>query len=97
MLDKLKAADFETHADSELIVQFGELRQGAEILSVNRRPRSSDDHRQPFSVTIRSGPTDRYWPQGIYTLVHPRHGELSLFMVPIGPDDKGMCYEINFA
>jgi len=35
-------------------------------------------------------------PQGIYRLHHPTHGALDLFMAPIGPDARGMRYEIIF-
>jgi len=95
MLDTLEPEDFEGHINSRLTVQIGDVSQQADIVSVKRLSRH-DDHRQPFSVIIRSGPVDRHWPQGTYILNHPEHGELMLFMVPIGPDSEGMRYEISF-
>jgi len=35
-------------------------------------------------------------PQSIYRLAHPRLGELGLFLVPIGPDARGMKLEAIF-
>lgn len=49
--------------------------------------------RVPFSLVFHSADRERYWPQQIFTLRHPDLGELALFMVPLGPDDRGMQYE----
>jgi hypothetical protein len=49
--------------------------------------------RVPFSLLFHSAERDRYWPQQTFTLRHPELGEFALFMVPLGPDDRGMQYE----
>jgi hypothetical protein len=36
-------------------------------------------------------------PQRIYRLQHEELGQLELFLVPIGPDADGMCYEAVFS
>lgn len=52
-------------------------------------------HRQPFSIVFR-GPGDTLLPQHIYRMEHPKIGIFELFLVPIGPDDKGLRYEAIF-
>lgn len=95
MLDKLTADDFESLQDKKLSVRFGDDRlQSAKIVEVKRREHGSPETRTPFSVILESGSNDRYWPQGTYMLAHPEHGELALFMVPLGPSGSGMRYEI---
>ena len=52
--------------------------------------------RTPFSLVLRSPPSAPL-PQRIYRLQHEELGPLDLFLVPIGPDDVGMCYEAVFS
>ena len=49
--------------------------------------------RVPFSLVFHAPERDRYAPQQIFTLRHPELGEFELFMVPLGPDDRGMQYQ----
>lgn len=51
--------------------------------------------REPFSLLFR-GPSQPVLPQRIYPLRHDTLGTLELFLVPVGPDDKGLCYEAVF-
>jgi len=51
--------------------------------------------RRPFSLIFRSPPAAPL-PQRIYRLQHEELGPLDLFLVPIGPDEAGMCYEAVF-
>jgi hypothetical protein len=55
----------------------------------------SESGRAPFSLIFR-GPRDRVLPQRSYRLAHQTLGEFPLFLVPIGPDSVGMCYEAAF-
>ena len=55
-------------------------------------PRGS---RRPFSIVFR-GPDDVLLPQRIYRLGHNHIGSFELFLVPIGPDDRGLRYEAIF-
>lgn len=96
MLEQLTIADFKSLEGKPVTLRFGDTEQDGEIIEVSARAGGAPQGREPFSVVVRSGPVDRHWPQGIYTLDHPDHGPLDLFMVPIGPDDSGMCYEITF-
>lgn len=61
---------------------------------------SSSNHetsrRKPFSLIFRLE-MDTAIPQQIYKIEHTKMGTFELFLVPIGPDKKGMCYEAVFA
>ena len=50
---------------------------------------------RPFSIVFR-GPTDALLPQRIYRMEHEEIGAFDLFLVPIGPDEKGLRYEAIF-
>jgi hypothetical protein len=66
------------------------------LISVEKNPHSeSVDGREVFSVLFR-GPADKVLPQQTYAMNNQDMGELALFIVPIGPDKKGMCYEAVF-
>lgn len=43
-----------------------------------------------------TGPGDIYLPQKAYALEHDQMGALDIFLVPIGRDDRGYCYEAVF-
>ena len=49
----------------------------------------------PFSLAFR-GPRQQLLPQRIYTLEHPRLGQLELFLVPIRGDAATVTYEAIF-
>lgn len=42
------------------------------------------------------GPGDMLVPQGSFALEHPAMGELLLFIVPVGRDERGLRYEVIF-
>lgn len=51
--------------------------------------------RRAFSLVFR-GPLDAVVDQGICKVEHDQLGGVDLFLVPLGPDDKGMKYEAVF-
>ena len=59
-------------------------------------PGPEDQERLQFSLVF-SGPATPVLPQGTHELHHPELGELSLFLVPLGPQDGAMRYEAAFA
>jgi hypothetical protein len=56
---------------------------------------AGSNRRQPFSIVFR-GPGDVLLPQRIYRIEHEEIGVFDLFLVPIGPDEKGLRYEAIF-
>ncbi len=51
--------------------------------------------RAPFSLVFIAA-DDHVRPQRIYTVRHPTIGDLSLFLVPIAKDMRGVSYEAVF-
>jgi len=51
--------------------------------------------RPPFSL-IFIGASDLILPQMIYRLRHDEMGEVSIFLVPIGKDQRGVSYQAVF-
>jgi hypothetical protein len=45
-----------------------------------------------FSLLFH-GPAEPWWPQGIFRVEHADLGTEDVFLVPLGPDDRGMRYE----
>ena len=54
------------------------------------------DGREAFSIVFR-GERSLKLEQKIYRISHNTMGDMELFIVPIGPDDKGMRYEAVFS
>jgi Domain of unknown function (DUF6916) len=49
--------------------------------------------RVPFSLHFASPDRERYAPQQTFTVRHDELGEFELFLVPLGPEERGMLYE----
>lgn len=52
--------------------------------------------RKPFSL-IFHGPLSPGLPQHIYTLEHDALGKLDVFIVPLGPEQGSMRYQVIFS
>ncbi len=99
MLTKLTSADFSPylnqqfriHLESPLKVDLIEVSDLGPELSAEQAAK----RRRPFSLIFRD-PNKTYLPQKIYRIEHAELGTLDLFLVPIGPDEHGMCYEVVF-
>jgi hypothetical protein len=101
MLDKLTVGLFAECVGSPFRMHVG---SGAvlevELIEATALPPGSarveePSRRAPFSLLFR-GPTTPWVPQGIYRLENEKFGALEFFLVPIGPDEKGMRYEAIF-
>ncbi len=66
-----------------------------EVKSLRKEEQGADDKREPFSIIFR-GPNEPVLAQGIHKLEQEDFGQVELFLVPIGPDATGMCYEAVF-
>ena len=51
--------------------------------------------RMPFSMILESDSHENAG-QGTYQVEHEKLEDLVLFMVPIGPGEQGICYEVVF-
>lgn len=95
MLDSLSIDDFRALVGSPVRVSQGTSEGALEVADASAaQPHAAQ--RATFVVTLRHAGTQRSLAQGMYRLHHPQHGALDLFMVPVGPDGQGMCYEVVF-
>jgi hypothetical protein len=99
-LDMLEFAQFQPHVGTRFRARLEdgtvmelELTEAQALNDRARRPRGLS--RAPFSLVFR-GPAGAPRPQRIYALEHPSLGGLSIFLVPLGPDDQGQLYEAVF-
>ncbi len=98
MLDKLTREDFAKHLNQHFRLRSdsGELKlELIEATAIGTSGKPPDGTRAPFSVVFR-GPKEAPLAQMIYHVEHQAMGKFGLFMVPIGPDDQGMLYEVVF-
>jgi len=98
MLETFTPASFQEHVGSRFRLSLPaqeplELELG-EIVLYEENP----DHaprKQPFSLVL-VGPLRPVLQQAIYSLEHAALGKMEVFLVPIGPDKRGMRYEAAF-
>lgn len=103
MSEKLKtltsAAQFAESVGTKFRVSWG-TEESVELELIEATPFTKGMRkgtvREPFTLTFRSDGVQSYLAQGTYLLEHERHGELHVFLVPIGPDDVGMRHEAVF-
>lgn len=98
MLDQLKIADFQPHVNQQFSIRFApEATHPAQLTRLTPWGSETDKFRQPFTLEFETDLKKMYYLQGMFVLVHPVHGELELFMVPIGLGSNGMKYEVVFS
>ncbi len=94
-LNELPADDFEALVDQTVTLSWDTGGLDCRVESVWRSPYPTGRNLPGFSVFLR-GPADRPLEQGVYSVRHPSHGELHLFLTPVARDAQGMRYEIVF-
>jgi hypothetical protein len=101
MLDTLTIDMFAARLGERFRVRVAEHTLETELIHVTPLQKTRKDggdaagHRVPFSLIFR-GPRQVVLPQQIYPVEHDAMGTLEIFLVPIGPDQAGMCYEAIF-
>jgi len=100
MLDQPTCPTFETLLGQSFRLQVDP--QGStelELIEVQSLPLHAglghQSARTPFSLVFR-GPKGSALPQRIYGIEHEALGGLEIFLVPIGPDERGQRYEAVF-
>ncbi len=98
MLEQLTHNSFSPYLGQTFHVKLGEDTLELTLLeavAIGSDPQ--DGERHPFSVMFL-GPAEPILPQRIYDLEHAEMGNLSLFLVPLGPDRtaQGIRYEAVF-
>ena len=82
---------FRLSADAEQAIEVTLI----EASAIGGGTSAPDTRRRPFSLVFL-GPPGPVWPQRIYRLEHDAVGSCDLFLVPIGPRDRGMQYQAIF-
>jgi hypothetical protein len=96
MLQDLSHSSFEEQLNTSFRVHFGgEAPLEAVLYEVRLHEPHGGPRKQPYSIYFR-GPRQPVLPQAIYRMEHDRMEAMDLFLVPIGPDEKGMRYEAVF-
>ncbi|MEZ5581635.1 MAG: hypothetical protein R3F37_01575 [Candidatus Competibacteraceae bacterium] len=95
MLETIKNEEFAALDNTPFDLEAGGHRHAVRVAEIRRFEPHSERPEAPFAV-ILSASLDCRLPQGTYRLHHPTRGPLDLFMVPLGPDDGAMRYEIVF-
>ncbi len=94
----LQVEDFEPLLNQTVQVRFTpEVTLDAQVTEVKRLNAHLDLPRQPFSFILTTAQKNEYYPQAVFGVIHPEKGELPVFLVPLGPDAKGMRYEAIFS
>jgi uncharacterized protein DUF6916 len=95
-LKDLTAESFREHLGSRFRVHVDDVgSMDVELVDVALHEPHAGPRSQPFSLLFR-GHLKSYLPQAIYRLEHATLGTLELFLVPVGPDERGMRYEAIF-
>ncbi len=96
MLQDLTHSSFEEHLNTPFRIHYGaEAPLEAVLYQVRLHEPHDGPRKQPYSVYFR-GPRQTVLPQAIYRVEHVQMEPIDIFLVPIGPDGQGMCYEAVF-
>ena len=94
MIDQLKRQDFTDLAPGGLVIEHEGSSIALTVVDSRDLPAPSP-RTAPFAIEL-TGPATPMLPQAIYPVVHPRHGRLDLFVVPIARDAAHVRYEVIF-
>ncbi|ROZ62393.1 hypothetical protein [Ramlibacter sp. WS9] len=94
MIEQLTRQDFLDLSPDDLSVEHEGQQLKLQVLETRDLPPISP-RQSPF-VVVLGGPPSPVLPQGIYGLLHARHGRHDLFIVPISRDAEYTRYELIF-
>ncbi|SDT96906.1 DUF6916 family protein [Halopseudomonas salegens] len=99
MLEKLSSNTFEPLRGQAFQLQHDALSSDAQATLVEVR-QASQDHsgpsgRPPFSLLFACPQLDQAF-QSLFTLKHDTTGELDVFLVAVGQDERGLLLEAVF-
>jgi hypothetical protein len=89
--------DLEPYLHQYLQIRFNpDVVLDAEVIELVRLDKYDELPRDPFMFILRTKQKQEYFPQAIFTILHPVKGEIPVFLVPLGPDTIGMKYQAIF-
>lgn len=97
-MTKINKSGFESCLGQTFEIQFGDQAVDAELIEVTgiNTDTTQQGRKEPFSAVFRALDKNAY-SQGTFLIKNNTLGENAVFLVPIGPDEIGMCYEAVFA
>ena len=97
MLDKLTSESFSKYLNTPFSISFTEdLPEEAELVEITaHKAGSNQPERKSFSLIFRTTSSHNH-EQGTYNIKHSEMPEMFIFLVPIGPEGDGFCYEAVF-
>ena len=96
MLARLKSSDFIPYFNGKFHLFLNEVDFiEVELIEISNYPNQNPETGRPFNLIFRL-PKGLFIPQETYTFKHSQIGKLDLFIVPIGPDEKGQLYQVVF-
>ena len=94
VLRTLTAADFEPQRGMNFMLTAPDRELALELIEVRRLGQAMRAG-GAFSLLFAT-PPGAIMPQGIYPVAHPTLGRLELFVVPLGPRNGAIEYEVIF-
>jgi len=94
MIDQLKRQDFTELAGGVLQIEHDGHNIPMSVVETRDLPVRSPRN-APFAIVLE-GPAAPMLSQAIYPVLHPQHGRLDLFIVPISRDAAHVRYEVIF-
>ena len=95
MLETLTKESWTSYLNHAFKIDLESESLAMELVEVSGLGEKPGADREPYSLVFR-GPAQPVFEQGLIELKHQELGALALFLVPIGPDSQGMCYEAVF-
>jgi hypothetical protein len=96
MVEKLSHEDFENRVGEKFTATTPDGNAlHLTLTDVSVRGEAAEGHRTPFSIEFRDE-AHEHVPQQTLAVEHGEMGQFDLFLVPLGPDPRGMRYEAVF-
>jgi hypothetical protein len=93
-LDRATVEDFIPCVDDAFVIDGETALRLVEARALGENPEYAP-RRFPFSLLF-TGPPEPLLSQGSYRLTNEKLGVIEIFIVPIGPDERGQRYEAVF-
>lgn len=94
MIEQLKRQDFFNLGVGELLIEHEGRGIPMSVVQTRELPARSP-RTAPFAIVLE-GPATPLLSQAIHPVLHPQHGRLDLFVVPISRDADHARYEVIF-
>ena len=98
MASTLNFSAFSERVNEVFTITDGAVTVELELVECNQltaHPAGNTPQRESFSLVFR-GPMNLALPQRTFSLQNAAMGTMDIFLVPIGPDGKGLQYEAVF-